>query len=458
MPERSDVDNSGRVRSFGTTAIYVLPVTGYAFMYMLFSMYYMKFSTDTLFLAPAVVGTIFGLGRLWDAVTDPLVGYLSDITRHLMGRRRPWLLFSAIPIGLAFVATFSPPSFLSGGALTTWSMLSVFAFFTAITMFVVPHFAWGAELAFDSHSRSRLFGFRFATEIVGWLLGLWAITHLISSEARGAEATRSLALQISVAAAAAMATMLIITSLTLKERQDFQCRGGTRPFQAFLDVFRNEHAPRLLLVTFVEYVGRTVSGVMALYITEYVIKMPHYGPMILLVWLICSLLSVPVWVRLARAFGRRPIWVGALTVSAPAYGSMVFLGEGDIVPLILMAVITGAAAGCGGSIGPTVQSDIIDFDEYMTGERKEGTYFACWNFVVKAAGGLTVLLAGVLLQWSGFVPKAEQTYLVKLTMLGFFSLFPLLMYVIGALALSGFKFSEAAHAEVRELIVKRGQR
>ncbi len=446
---------SGAEISRATTFTYALPVTGYAFMYMLFTMYYMKFSTDTLLLAPAVVGAIFGLGRLWDAVTDPLAGYLSDITRHPMGRRRSWLLYSAVPIGITFVATFAPPAALGPGALVAWSFVSVFAFFTAITLFVVPHFSLGAELVFDSHSRSRLFGYRFGAEITGWIVGLAAITYLIRSEASGPEATRHLALQISAVAAVAMIAMLVFASLSLSEHREFQGRGGARPVRAFFDVAKNEHARRLLAVTFVEYTGRTVSGVMALYITEYVLKRPSFGPVILLIWLVSSLVSVPVWVRLARTYGRKPIWVGALIASALAYGSMIFLQEGDVWPLILMAVTTGAAAGCGGSLSPSVQSDIIDLDELNTGERKEGTYFACWNFVVKAAGGLTVLLAGALLQWANFVPKADQTPLVKMTMLCFFALFPLGVYLIGAWALAGFTFSESAHAEVRRKLADR---
>ena len=81
---------------FGMNLSYSLPTIGYGFMYLLFAMYYLKFATDVLYVAPAIIGVIFGFARLWDAALDPAVGYLSDRTTHSMGRRRPWLLFGAI--------------------------------------------------------------------------------------------------------------------------------------------------------------------------------------------------------------------------------------------------------------------------------------------------------------------------------------------------------------------------
>lgn len=441
--------------SLNRVLTYALPVVGFACMFMLFNMYYMKFATDTLLLAPGFVGAIFGIARLWDAVTDPVAGYLSDRTRHRLGRRRPWLLFSSLPIGLMFVAAFAPPASLSVTALSVWAIVSVLAFYTAMTAFVVPHMSLGAELVLDSKARSRLFGFRFGAEAVGYLLGLAAITYLISAEAQGPTVTRADALKLTIMIALLMAGMLIFTGLSLRERPEFAGRGGQKALRAYADVFRNGHACRVLFVAFVEYTGRAVTAVMALYVTEYVIKAPSYGPLVLLIWLVMSLVTVPLWVKMAARYGKKKIWVTALAVSSVAYGSMFFLGEGSILHLIIVSAITGAAAGCGGSVGPSTQSDVIDYDELKTGERKEGVYFACWNFVIKAGGGITVMLAGLVLEWSGFVPKVEQTELVKMSMLAFFALFPLVAYGAGALILSGFTFTEAAHAEVRDRLKSR---
>ncbi len=89
---------------------YGAPGVGAGYMFLLLSLYVMKFSTDVLLIAPAVMGVIFSISRVWDAFADPVVGYLSDRTKHPMGRRRIWMLASVIPICATFVMLFSPPA------------------------------------------------------------------------------------------------------------------------------------------------------------------------------------------------------------------------------------------------------------------------------------------------------------------------------------------------------------
>ena len=87
---------------FGITIAYGMPAIGAGYMYLLMSLYVMKFSTDVLLIAPAVMGVIFSISRIWDAVSDPIAGYLSDRTTFKFGRRRTWILISFIPISLGF--------------------------------------------------------------------------------------------------------------------------------------------------------------------------------------------------------------------------------------------------------------------------------------------------------------------------------------------------------------------
>ena len=100
-------------------------------------------------------------------------------------------------------------------------------------------------------------------------------------------------------------------------------------------------------------------------------------------------------------------------------------------------------------VGPSIQADVIDFDEHQTGQRKEGAYFAAWNFVFKSASGLTLMLTGWVLQFSGFVPNAEQTESARFWMLALYSLFPLVCYVIGTALFTSFSLDEAEHRRIR---------
>ena len=124
--------------------------------------------------------------------------------------------------------------------------------------------------------------------------------------------------------------------------------------------------------------------------------------------------------------------------------------------MFLGAALGGMAAGCGGAIGPSVKGDVIDYDEYLTGERKEGSYFAALNFVFKSATGIMLLVTGFVLQFSGFIPNQPQTMEVKIALISLYGLVPLVFYSLGAFLLyKKFKFGEKEHAAIKQQIQER---
>ncbi|MFP6807020.1 MAG: MFS transporter [Pseudomonadales bacterium] len=154
---------------------YNVPTVGVGFMFFIASLYLMKFATDELLIPPAAMGVIFGLSRIWDAVTDPLAGYFSDRTTLKSGRRRPWILASIIPICLTFYMIWNPPSSLSEFGNIIWMGVAVILFYTAMTAFSVPHTALGAELSNNYHERTKIFGLRHM--IWGWRFPAGAYGH-----------------------------------------------------------------------------------------------------------------------------------------------------------------------------------------------------------------------------------------------------------------------------------------
>jgi GPH family glycoside/pentoside/hexuronide:cation symporter len=436
-----------------TIVAFGAPAMGSGYMYLLLSLYVMKFATDILLIAPAVMGAIYSLSRIWDAISDPLVGYLSDRTQLRMGRRRSWILASCIPIAGGFYMVFSPPDTLSETGLIVWMAIAVIGFYSAMTLFFVPHLSLGAEISDDYHERSRLFGMRHSAYIIGSILSLVSLQLLINAEIEGGD-VRGLASELALIAIAVMVLLVIYAVVKLRERSDFRGRMTATPYQAFRDVWQNPHARLLLVVTFIEYVGSSAIAALTLYVTHYVVGAPAWAPLIILAYMLPSSASVPLWLPLSRRFGKIRVWMGGMLLTGTSFGLMFLLPffESEtlrLVWIIVMAFFAGLANGCGGTLGPSVQGDVIDYDEYMSGERKEGAYFAAWNFVQKSALGFMLLLTGFALQWSGFVPNVEQTTEVKLTMVALYSLFPLVCYAIGAYLFSKFKLDEAAYGEIR---------
>ena len=445
----------------GTTIAYGMPGLGAGYMYLLMSLYVMKFSTDVLLIAPAVMGVIFSISRIWDAISDPIAGYLSDRTTFKFGRRRTWMLISFIPISFGFLAVFSPPESMQGQSLDLWMMIAILSFYSAITLLNVPHMALGAELSEDYHERTRLFGVRHIGFTLGSILALVSMSLLISEENNPDGDVRQLAGSLAFYAIGAMSLMIFFAVSKLKENPEFQNRVNKNPFKAFRDVWINPHAKILIIVLFIENLGGAVIGVLTLYVTQYIVEAPAWAPLIIFAYMLPSALSVPLWIPLSRRFGKIRLWVFSLAFTGISFGGIFIIPFLDSVTdrLIVMfigAALGGMAAGCGGAIGPSVKGDVIDYDEYLTGERKEGSYFAALNFVFKSATGIMLLVTGFVLQFSGFIPNQPQTMEVKIALISLYGLVPLVFYSLGAYLLyKKFKFGEKEHAAIKQQIQER---
>ena len=445
----------------GTTIAYGMPGLGAGYMYLLMSLYVMKFSTDVLLIAPAVMGVIFSISRIWDAVSDPIAGYLSDRTTFKFGRRRTWMLISFIPISFGFLAVFSPPESMQGQSLDLWMMIAILSFYSAITLLNVPHMALGAELSEDYHERTRLFGVRHIGFTLGSILALVSMSLLISEENNPDGDVRQLASSLAFYAIGAMSLMIFFAVSKLKENPEFQNRVNKNPFKAFRDVWINPHAKILIIVLFIENLGGAVIGVLTLYVTQYIVEAPAWAPLIIFAYMLPSALSVPLWIPLSRRFGKIRLWVFSLTFTGISFGGIFIIPFLDsitdrLIVMFIGAALGGMAAGCGGAIGPSVKGDVIDYDEYLTGERKEGSYFAALNFVFKSATGIMLLVTGFVLQFSGFIPNQPQTMEVKIALISLYGLVPLVFYSLGAYLLyKKFKFGEKEHAAIKQQIQER---
>ena len=360
---------------------------------------------DVLLISPLVMGLIFSASRIWDAVSDPLVGYLSDRTRSRYGRRRTWMAASVIPIAGAFVMIFAPPTALSDTGLVIWMAVAIIGWYSMMTAFYVPHLSLGAELSTNYHERSRLFGYRHGFYTVGSILCLVTMQLLIGAEAEGPAAARARALELSVPACVVMGAMILFAVSRLRERPEFQGRVTDKPLKAFADVWRNEHARLLIVVTLIENIGSAAIGVLTLYVAQYVVGAPAMAPLVILAYMVPSAASVPLWIPLSRRVGKIRLWMFSMLLTGFSFGGMFALAFIDmdlrLGLMFILAVFAGLAAGCGGTIGPSVQGDVIDYDEHRTGERKEGSYFAAWNFVYKSAFGIMLALTGFVLDSVG---------------------------------------------------------
>ena len=433
-------------------------------MFLLLTTYVLKYSTDVLLIAPAVMGTIFGLARIWDASTDPVVGYLSDRTTSRLGRRRGWLALSIGPVAAFYIMLWTSPTGLSQGLTTLWMGIAIFGFYTAMTAITVPHYSLGAEYTKDSYARNKLFGVRHAMIGVGAILALLTMRWLTSIDQQDIEQLRWASQQSAYAASALCILGVLATAFLFKENQSSKqrVRNDDGIYAASKQIVQNSHARLLLIVQFIEAIAAGALSAVALYVAQYVMGNIDIAPITIICYLVSSTISIPLWVRLSRRVEKVPLWITTMVIAAISYGGLfllVFMERGALQVGILLAlsVVSGAMSGCAHTLSPSVLSDIIDEDDLHTGNRKEGAFFALYNLANKSAQGVTVMITGFVLSAVGFVPNVEQPFTVQVALCGILGLLPLICFAIGALMFTRFDLRAEQHAVIVKQLQLRAQ-
>jgi GPH family glycoside/pentoside/hexuronide:cation symporter len=357
-----------------------------------------------------------------------------------------------IPFALVPVMVWSPPASLDGVWLLVWMTVGILLYETVLTIFFVPQLALGGELSMDQHERTRVFAFRQ----VAWSLGFFACVgavYLLTT----AEDKREMAFWVSGLGGLGAAALILFGALRLREHASHMGRGSSSPFRALGDIMRNPPARMLLLVFLIESLGIATLGIIAPYFMQYVVKAESAYSMMLLFHFVPSLLMIPFGVILARRFGKKSVWGASMVIAGVSYGANYWAGEGDVAWVMFWVTGTGIAVGISAVVGPSLQADVIDYDEYRTGERKEGAYFALWNFIRKAANGITGALTGLALQFSGFVPNGEQSPDTLQWISFLYAGIPGLAMLLGAwLFFAYFRFDAAHHRRIRAELDARG--
>jgi glycoside/pentoside/hexuronide:cation symporter, GPH family len=362
------------------------------------------FYADVVLLSPALVSAAIFLGKLWDAVTDPVMGYVSDTTRSRWGRRRPYVAISAIPVGLCFVLLFTPPH-ASTTAVFGYLLLIYILLNTFFTMLATPYIAWGAELAQDYHERTTVVQVRSLFGVLGGALGATAPVAIASrfGDQRAGYGVMAAVLGVVMAAA------VLLTAASVRERLPVQM--ATASFAHFFHGLRLTFRNRDFRVVFITFCLVTVAVSLGqsiqLIVVKYWLQMYDFFPVIALTFALSFAGSFPFWLRLSQRIGKRKAMMSGLLLGCVVPFGWVIVQPGQRVAMLVFMVLAGIVTG---SLTLVMSSavDVVDFDELETGERREGAYFGIWTLGLKTMSAVGILLGGALLQVVGYVPDQAQ--------------------------------------------------
>jgi len=420
--------------------IYGLPMIGGGAISFLIASYLMKYSTDALLIDSLAISSFLFISRIWDAVNDPLCGYLSDRTQSRFGKRKVWILSSSLPIAILFFLLWIPVFQVQ----EIFMGVTLILFFTAFTALYVPHYSLGAELSHDYKERNRIYGTRAIMENIGTFVGVAAVTLLPDTETARSNAP---ILMFGVAMIT-LVTIVVMSVFTHEEENKTSSISG--PFTAFGGVLKNHYTRIVLTAGFFGQLGAYIILPFTLYFTEYVLNQPTQGNQIIAIFIISATIAIPVWIYLLNHFDKKHVWLTANLILAAIFGSTWLLGSESINLLKGLAAIGGIAAGAILFINPAALADTIDYGETQTGEKNQGAYFSVFTFVNKTAMALAFVIIGVILKAGGYEPNIPQNDTSLLFIRLTYSAGIALTFVAAAIALVYYKLDRTAHQQIRE--------
>ncbi|NOT41693.1 MAG: MFS transporter [Alphaproteobacteria bacterium] len=373
----------------GVLAAYGAPAVAFAILLLPPYVFLPGFYAQTLGLPLDWIGYIIILSRLFDAFTDPVIGYLSDRTPGRFGRRKPWILAGTPLAILAVVVLFAPGDEASLGQFT----FGIFTLTLAWTMLLLPYSAWGAELSGDYDERTRITGFREGVGLVGTLLAA-ATPSVLTAAGYNDPRIHMAALAVLVAALIlpTVAWLLIkvpepppLTHARVPLRDGLKAIAENAPFRRLIAAYLiNAFANGLPATLFLLFVSHVIGATDA------------YGPL-LLAYFLAGLVGVPIWSLVARRLGKHRTWVVAMVVACVAFAFTPFVvGEGDIVPFLIISIISGIGFGADLVLPSAIQADVVDVDTRMSGEQRTGLFFALWGIATKLSFALAAAALPVL--------------------------------------------------------------
>jgi GPH family glycoside/pentoside/hexuronide:cation symporter len=374
----------------------------------------LKYLTDVVGLAAALAGAAVMAGKLWDAVTDPMMGYISDRTRSRWGRRRPYLLFGALPMMLTLWFFFTSPGIENPLALTLWAILTLMLLNTASTVINIPYSSLTPELTGDYHERTSLNGYRFGCAVFGTIAGAAAVQPLVQAFAGPGAADPLLDKRgFSMMGLVLGALMMVVTLITFfgtrektHTKEDFPTEGFFATYRA---VFTNRPYVILLITYALHLMGITFLQSILVYYTEYIYHRADLTTPAMVLLLVTAMFFIPLSVLVSKRIGKKLTYQICFAIIASAGMIIFFLGH-VLGPNFFLVLMVYAGIGVGFSyVSPfAMVPDAIDFDAVKTGERKEGAYYGMWTFTSKAGQALAVFVSGLILSLGGYIPGAAQ--------------------------------------------------
>jgi glycoside/pentoside/hexuronide:cation symporter, GPH family len=408
-------------------------------------------------VSAGAIALVLLLSRVFDAVSDPMIGYWSDATRSRLGRRKPWIIAGSLVTAFALWNLTATPAAHHDPVVqfAVWSLL----FYAGWTMMEIPHTAWAAELTSDYGARNRVFFLRTIMGILG-MLAFAAIPMALDapSTEMTPEVLRTVALCFAVLAPICVGCAVIWVPSVAGLERPFE---PVRLVTTLRAVGANAPLWRLLGVFVLGGLASGINGTLLYVYLDTYLGIGDKVPYALAAMMMGALLGMPLWLAILHRIDKHRAWAlslgsASLWVAAPA---LLTPDGSPFVPYLIMVVGLALSSGAGAIVPFALLGDVIDYDELRTRASRSGAYYAVFLFGVKVNAAIGGSIAFGILAVVGYDPAATRH--ADSAVLGLkwaFAALPALLFAVAAASIWTFPMTRHRHDVVRRALARRAQR
>lgn len=371
------------------------------------TLFLLFFYTDILGIEASIAGGIFLIATIWDALTDPVMGYLAGKTKSRWGRYRPYLLLVPIPLGISYILLFYQPGF-SGTTLIIWAAAIQILFRTAFTLGNIPYSSLSSEMTYDSQERSQLAAYRMFLGYAGAMTVSVFTSKLMAIMGWSAEKTGYF--KVGIVFAILGTILFVITFLNTYELPQKTAQKQLKP-KAIWKMIKENKPFQILCAMVTLGMSAVVLFYQSLnYYFKYNLQQEAaLGPGMLYLFSFL-MLSLPLWFQLSKKIGKRNTLLAGCLILILA--SLTFylnpLAKTQINWIYIHMSLIGSGIGCSAFSFWGMLPDTVEYGEWKSGIRAEAVLFGLGLFFLKIGLGLGSFILGLLLNSLGYQPNLVQ--------------------------------------------------
>jgi GPH family glycoside/pentoside/hexuronide:cation symporter len=443
--------------------------TGYAlgdaasnFFFQFFGIFLMFYYTDVIGLPAAAVGTMMLVTRMFDAITDPLMGALADRTRTRWGRFRPWLLWMSIPYAVTGIAIFLCPANWGATGTLVYAYITYSAMMLIYTAINVPYSALMGVMSDSSTDRTRLASFRFVAAFgAGMLVSKFALPlkNILGGGTFSEAGNDKMGFLWTMSIFAVLSILcFLITFATTRERvQPVEDKKGSLRVDLSL-LLRCAPWVLLFFVSLFNLTSFMIRNGAQIYYFKYVVGDEMAASNFMFCGFVAAMIGIALAPRITQLIGKRTAMIVLSTVSAAINGSFFFLSPDNYPLLLVMNVLGGLFGGPAGAIIWSMYADTADYIEWKHGRRMTGLVYAGVLFAIKMGVALGGGIIGWILAFFAFeantTPSAQSLLGIRLA----FAVVPAIFAFAAVFFLCGYRLKDSTVIEIEaDLRQRRGE-